>query len=127
MLAITIALDEPTTQAEVEGLLAAFASFKGQPPVDLGKSFFLLSLTSLGSLQIKEGGFGEKLRRTSAYLTNPVFNSYDSETEMMRYLYYLQKKDLGLNTVRTLLVSVANVLIGYDSARLLHHEAQCRY
>jgi glycine dehydrogenase len=38
------------------------------------------------------------LRRTSEYLTHPVFNSYHSETEMMRYIRGLERKDVGLDT-----------------------------
>ena len=36
------------------------------------------------------------LNRTSEYLTHPAFNSYHSETEMMRYLKRLENKDLSL-------------------------------
>jgi glycine dehydrogenase len=36
------------------------------------------------------------LRRTSAFLTHPVFNSYHSETEILRYMHHLQSKDLSL-------------------------------
>ncbi len=36
------------------------------------------------------------LKRTSEYLTHPVFNSYHSETEMLRYLKSLENKDLSL-------------------------------
>ncbi|OXD80156.1 hypothetical protein CA163_41005, partial [Vibrio parahaemolyticus] len=35
----------------------------------------------------------EALRRTSEYLTHPVFNTYHSETQMMRYLKQLENKD----------------------------------
>ena len=38
------------------------------------------------------------LARTSDYLTHPVFNTYHSETEMLRYLYALQQRDLSLAT-----------------------------
>ena len=38
------------------------------------------------------------LRRTSAYLTHPVFNAHRSETGMMRYIRSLERKDLGLDT-----------------------------
>ncbi|KAL8351452.1 hypothetical protein RB598_006305 [Gaeumannomyces tritici] len=37
-----------------------------------------------------------EFRRTSAYLQHPVFNSHQSETEMIRYIYHLQSKDLSL-------------------------------
>lgn len=37
-----------------------------------------------------------EMARTSAYLTHPTFNSYHSETEMMRYIYSLQNKDITL-------------------------------
>ncbi len=40
----------------------------------------------------------EKLRRTSKFLTHPVFNSYHTETEMLRYLRRLEAKDLSLTT-----------------------------
>ena len=36
------------------------------------------------------------LQRTSKFLSHPVFNSCHSETEMLRYIYHLQSKDLGL-------------------------------
>lgn len=38
----------------------------------------------------------ESLKRTSAFLTHPVFNSYHSETEILRYMHHLQSKDLSL-------------------------------
>ncbi|MCL2040527.1 MAG: aminomethyl-transferring glycine dehydrogenase [Bacteroidales bacterium] len=41
--------------------------------------------------------FPQELARTSAYLTHPVFNSYHSETDMMRYMKKLENRDLSLN------------------------------
>ncbi len=39
----------------------------------------------------------KKLLRTSNFLEHPVFNSYHSETEMLRYLKRLEDKDVALN------------------------------
>ena len=39
----------------------------------------------------------EPLRRTSAYLTHPVFQLYHAETEMLRYLRWLVAKDIALD------------------------------
>ena len=38
------------------------------------------------------------LTRTSHFLTHPVFNTHHSESQMMRYIKYLENKDLSLNT-----------------------------
>jgi glycine dehydrogenase len=40
----------------------------------------------------------DALRRTTSYLTHPVFNSYHTETEMLRYMRRLEAKDLSLTT-----------------------------
>ena len=39
-----------------------------------------------------------ELRRTSQYLQHPVFKTHHSETEMMRYIRSLERKDVGLDT-----------------------------
>ncbi len=40
--------------------------------------------------------YTDNLKRTSEYLTHPVFNTYHSETEMLRYMKSLENKDLSL-------------------------------
>lgn len=45
---------------------------------------------------IVTSSFPEELVRKSEYLTHPIFNSYHSETEMMRYIKRLENKDLSL-------------------------------
>lgn len=39
----------------------------------------------------------EHFARKSSFMTHPVFNAYHSETQMLRYLHYLEGKDLALN------------------------------
>jgi glycine dehydrogenase len=38
----------------------------------------------------------DSLKRTTKFLTHPVFNKHHSETELLRYIYHLQNKDLSL-------------------------------
>ncbi|GAA6064721.1 hypothetical protein JCM10212_005844 [Sporobolomyces blumeae] len=59
--------------------------------------------SSLGELSSGDGipaidspAIPKDLARTSAFLTQPVWNSYHSETDIIRYMHYLQDKDLSL-------------------------------
>jgi glycine dehydrogenase len=55
----------------------------------------VLSILGLSRGQTKD--LAQNLRRTSEYLTHPVFNTYRSETAMMRYLRTLADRDLALD------------------------------
>ncbi len=44
-----------------------------------------------------ESSIPENLQRTSDFLTHPVFNSYHTEHEMLRYMKRLENKDLAMN------------------------------
>ncbi|MBK7983623.1 MAG: aminomethyl-transferring glycine dehydrogenase [Candidatus Competibacteraceae bacterium] len=83
--AIGIALDETTTRADVEVLWAAFAKAGAAPP-----DFAALEPSAAGRIPTA-------LARTSEFLTHPVFNTYHSETEMLRYLRFLADRDLALD------------------------------
>ncbi|ALO17109.1 Glycine dehydrogenase (decarboxylating) [Salinivirga cyanobacteriivorans] len=48
-------------------------------------------------IEVEQNRFEPELFRTSKYLQEPVFNSYHSETEMMRYIKRLEKRDIALN------------------------------
>ncbi|MDM3870365.1 aminomethyl-transferring glycine dehydrogenase [Porticoccus sp. W117] len=77
--AIGISLDETSTEGLVTDLLIVFGS---EQPV--------LSDNAVS-------GIPTELVRSSDFLTHEVFNSYHSETEMMRYMHRLEAKDIALN------------------------------
>ncbi|MFW9712385.1 aminomethyl-transferring glycine dehydrogenase [Vibrio parahaemolyticus] len=79
-----ISLDETTTVADVEALFAVFG---------VKEDVTALSTEIAGN---EFAAIPEVLRRTSEYLTHPVFNTYHSETQMMRYLKQLENKDFSL-------------------------------
>ena len=82
---LCIALDETTTRADIEMLWSAFA----KPGQALPKvSDFEKGIEPL---------IPAELRRTSTFLTHPVFNTHHSETGMLRYIRMLSDKDLALD------------------------------
>ena len=83
---IGISLDETTTSADVEELQQIFAENRSE-----GTNHTSNLPPFQSSAFIPVG-----LQRETPYLTHPVFNSYHSETEMLRYIRRLQTKDLSL-------------------------------
>jgi glycine dehydrogenase len=82
---VGITLDETTTREDITKLWGLFAQSDAKLP----------------SFEAFEKGVAplipESLRRTSAFLTHPVFNRYHSETGMLRYIRQLSDKDLALD------------------------------
>ncbi len=84
-LALGLALDETTTRADIALLWQIFAR-PGQP------------LPTVDALADSAAPLlPPALRRSSAYLTHPVFNTHHSETAMLRYIRQLSDKDLALD------------------------------
>ena len=84
---IGIALDETTTAADVDDIVAVFSESVGQGKVS-GNRVELESMPE----------YSEAIARQSAFLTHPVFHEHQSETEMMRYLKRLERRDICLDT-----------------------------
>ncbi len=82
---LCISLDETTTRADIELLWKVFAKEGQQLPT------FDAFENGVESL------IPAALRRTSSYLTHPVFNTHHSETGMLRYIRALSDKDLALD------------------------------
>ncbi|EHW0635197.1 aminomethyl-transferring glycine dehydrogenase [Vibrio vulnificus] len=81
---IGISFDETTTVADIDALFAIF---------DVKESVNALSTDISGN---EFAAIPEACRRTSRFLTHPVFNTHHSETQMMRYLKQLENKDFSL-------------------------------
>ena len=81
-----ISLDETTRRANLEALWRVFSS----------KAMERLDIDEIDA-SLDEPALPPALRRRSDYLSHPVFHLYDSETEMMRYLRWLQAKDVALD------------------------------
>lgn len=84
-----ISLDETTTLQDVEKILDIFAEVAGinKTTIDVGNIFKNAKLN-----------WSSNLIRQTDYLTHPVFSSYHSETEMLRYIKRLESRDLSLTT-----------------------------
>jgi glycine dehydrogenase len=80
-----ISLDETTTRSDIEMLWALFVPAGTPMP-----RFDILADTTTTRIP-------DALRRTSAFLTHPVFNTHKSETAMLRYIRSLSDKDLALD------------------------------
>jgi glycine dehydrogenase len=82
---IGIALDETTTFEDLANIINAINLVEGAVGYNVEDEKVL-------------NGVPVELVRTSTYLTHEVFNSHHSETQMMRYIKFLENKDLSLNT-----------------------------
>ena len=85
---VGISLNETVTRADVQDIVNVFAKARGESarPVD-----WLVN----EPLRL-DPPFGRV--RTSSFMIHPVFNTHRSETQMMRYIRSLERKDIGLDT-----------------------------
>jgi len=80
-----ISCDETTTLADIQCIVDIFAAAKGKDSVDINQ--FTENLIS---------GIPSQALRTTSYLTHPIFNSYHSEHDILRYMKSLENKDLSM-------------------------------
>jgi glycine dehydrogenase len=81
---VSISINESTTLADLNAIVAIFAEASN-------------TKASMISELICESKIPEGVSRKTEFLSNPVFNAYHSETELMRYIKKLERKDLSLN------------------------------
>ena len=93
---ISISLNEATTQKDLMILFTIFGQLKEKPDNIEEYNDFHQILTQK-SFNSDFEVITENMQRNTSFLENDVFNSYQSETEMMRYIKKLERKDLALN------------------------------
>ncbi len=81
---VLISLNEATTLEDLNTIVTIFSKVIGKEGV---------SITEIENTS----GITDNVKRSTDFLTNEVFNEYHSETELMRYIKKLERKDLSLN------------------------------
>jgi glycine dehydrogenase len=86
---VNVALDETTDATDLRAIVSAFAAAQEAAPT---------TFPAAEAVTPPPRDYPAALARTLAFLTHPVFSTHRSETDMMRYLKRLERKDIGLDT-----------------------------
>jgi len=81
---VCIALDETVREEDLQALFAAFGGDGATVP----------SIEELADAS--DSRYDERFKRTTPFMTHPVFNVHRSETEILRYMHKLESRDLSL-------------------------------
>ena len=94
--AVGIALNETVDTDDVRDIVHVFAAAIGKPApvIDFGAWHRVAGARPAQDIE----RIPAPLRRSTPFMTHPVFNTHRSETEMMRYIRHLERKDIGLDT-----------------------------
>ena len=91
---IGVTLDETVRIEDIKDILDIFSHFSpSKAPKEVSLDEIRETYNSLPAISSL---IPLPFRRTSAYLTQPVFNKHQSETNLLRYIHHLQSKDLSL-------------------------------
>ena len=99
---VSISINETTTEKDLKDIINVFEIYTG---------------VKVKSNQITtKNVIPPEIKRESSFLTNKIFNSYQSETSMMRYIKSLERKDLALNHS---MISLGSCTMKLNSANLM--------
>ncbi|MDE6622799.1 MAG: glycine dehydrogenase (aminomethyl-transferring), partial [Alistipes sp.] len=99
---VRMSFDEVTTPDEIEAVIRIFAAAKGRK--------------AKAAKPVAENLLPEGVLRESAYLTEPVFNSYRSESALMRYIKRLELRDISLANS---MISLGSCTLKLNAAALM--------
>ena len=88
---VVIATDECTEQSHVQQLVSAFAAVAAN-----GDASFAAAISAAADGN-SAPSIAPQLQRTTPFLQHPAFNTYRSETQLLRYLRRLSDKDIALD------------------------------
>ena len=99
---VSISINETTNDSDLNEIITVFEIYSG---------------VKIKSNQIvSENAIPLEIKRKSVFLTNKIFNSFQSETSMMRYIKSLERKDLALNHS---MISLGSCTMKLNSANLM--------
>ena len=81
---VSISINETTSIKDINTIISVFANAVSK------------EATNINTLK-ETNNIDEAIRRSTSFLEHDIFNSYHSETELMRYIKMLERKDLSLN------------------------------
>ena len=99
---VSISINETTSERDLKEIIDVFEDYTGVK----------IKSNQINSKDVIPPG----IKRESHFLTNKIFNSYQSETSMMRYIKSLERKDLALNHS---MISLGSCTMKLNSANLM--------
>ena len=94
---ISVSINEATTFKDLSLLFKVFRFLKSKNNIELNNDSSDTIFTSRTFNPDDLNAIPESLQRDTPFLENEIFNTYQSETDMMRYIKKLERKDLSLN------------------------------
>ncbi len=99
---VSISINESTSEKDLKEIVTIFEIYTG--------------IKIKSNQYIAKDVIPPEIKRKSSFLTNKIFNSYQSETSMMRYIKSLERKDLALNQS---MISLGSCTMKLNSANLM--------
>ncbi|KAK7205193.1 glycine cleavage system P-protein-domain-containing protein [Myxozyma melibiosi] len=93
---VSLSIDETVTKTDLLDLVSVFATLSDQSHASITEDSLDDIAGELGISVVKPAALPSQFKRSGKILNYEVFNSYHTETEMLRYIHHLQSKDLSL-------------------------------